>query len=132
MCVSGIEPELLQINGRATLTPCTLQPYGCNLSFGFEPIHALYERCAAITLDLNSGTPSRVRTCDHRIKSPLLYQLSYKGKNWCRMSDSNRPPSAYKTLALPDELIRQKNWCPSEESNLNLAILETCFLNTLR
>ena len=24
------------------------------------------------------------------------------------MSDSNRPPSAYKTLALPDELIRLK------------------------
>ncbi len=53
--------------------------------------------------------------------SPLLHQkliLIQKGKFvasarrslgevWSRLSDSNRPPTVYKTVALPDELSRQ-------------------------
>lgn len=37
---------------------------------------------------VSRGAPGRNRTCDLRIKSPLLYQLSYGGE-WCGRWDSN-------------------------------------------
>ena len=35
---------------------------------------------------------------------PRNYQLCYRGIFWCPLSDSNRPPTDYKSVALPDEL----------------------------
>ena len=32
------------------------------------------------------GRPSRDRTCDPRIKSPLLYRLSYRPENLCSIT----------------------------------------------
>jgi hypothetical protein len=34
----------------------------------------------------------------------LLRTLAYNSPNWCPLSDSNRPPTDYKSVALPDEL----------------------------
>ena len=39
---------------------------------------------------------------------------------WCRLSDSNQPPTDYKSVALPDELKRQK---------INKVIITNFFLN---
>lgn len=57
------------------------------------------------------GGSSRFRTCDLPVNSRTLCQLSYGTKlggiiaAWWKMSDSNRPPPACKTGALPVELI---------------------------
>lgn len=46
------------------------------------------------------GTPGGGRTRDLRIKSPLLYQLSY-GSRWCARQDSNLQPKDYESPAPP-------------------------------
>lgn len=44
------------------------------------------------TTGLNSGGGTGIRTLDLRIKSPLLYQLSYTPHNWWAVQDSNLRP----------------------------------------
>ena len=52
-----------------------------------------------------NGAGERSRTLDLLITSQLLYQLSYTGIIWWRMTGSNRRPPACKAGALPAELI---------------------------
>ncbi len=52
------------------------------------------------------GAPGRIRTCNPRLRRPMLYPLSY-GRNlieviWSGQQDSNLRPSAPKADALPD------------------------------
>ena len=64
---------------------------------------------ATITLDIQQSFDCYLNVWS-RTNLPKLKRATTTllFKFWCRMSDSNRPPSAYKTLALPDELIRLK------------------------
>ncbi len=48
------------------------------------------------------GAPGRIRTCNPRIRSPMLYPLSHG--RWSGRRDSNPQPSAWKANALPIEL----------------------------
>ena len=51
------------------------------------------------TTGLNSGGGTGIRTLDLRIKSPLLYQLSYTPV-WWAFGDSNPGPDGYEPSAL--------------------------------
>ena len=50
------------------------------------------------------GASDRNRTNDTGIFSPLLYQLSYRGKKWSGLRGSNSLPPPWQGGALPDEL----------------------------
>ena len=80
---------------------------------GFEPpnpkerIYSPPRLATSLPLQEN-GAGDRSRTHDLLITSQLLYQLSYTGMIWWRMTGSNRRPPACKAGALPTELILQK------------------------
>ena len=59
------------------------------------------------------GAPSRSRTCNPRVKSPLLCQLSYRREKWYPLTDSNRRHSVCRTDALPVELRGHGGQCGS-------------------
>jgi hypothetical protein len=49
------------------------------------------------------GTPDRTRTCDLRLRRPLLYPAELRAQNkWSGRQDSNLRPPAPKAGALPD------------------------------
>jgi hypothetical protein len=55
---------------------------------------------------MSIGAPGRIRTCNPRLRRPVLYPLSY-GRNfdvivWSGQQDLNLRPSAPKADALPD------------------------------
>ena len=54
-----------------------------------------------VNLHHSNGGSGRNRTSDTRIFSPLLYRLSYLGKNkWWAFRDSNSGPTGYEPGAL--------------------------------
>ena len=53
-----------------------------------------YGRILETLLGLLTGASDRNRTNDTGIFSPLLYRLSYRGKNWRPGTGSNRRPLA--------------------------------------
>ena len=56
------------------------------------------------------GAPGRTRTCNRRLRRPMLYPVELRAQNppvqltrsWSGQTDSNRRPSAPKADALPD------------------------------
>ena len=63
------------------------------------------------------GASGRNRTNDTRIFSPLLYQLSYRGKNWRPGWGSNPRPLAWQASVLTNWTTRPK-WWEQQGSNL--------------
>ena len=96
---------------------------------GFEPATLwLKVRCSTNWANDSSrftknGADERTWTPNLLITSQLLYQLSYIGVLWWRMTGSNRRPSACKADALPAELILHcmpGDVLLSQEENLQL------------
>ena len=66
---------------------------------------------------IKNGASDRNRTNDTRIFSPLLYQLSYRGKKWRPGTGSNRRPLAWQASVLT-------NWTTGPSGGNNRA--RTC------
>ena len=58
-------------------------------------------------LEIYSFTIKLIPLCPHGSFELTSTFLGVVDSIWCRMSDSNRRPTAYKAVALPTELIRQ-------------------------
>ena len=60
---------------------------------------------AVETATAGIGTPGRIRTCDLRLRRPLLYPTELRAQyktNWSGWRDSNSRPTGPKPVALPD------------------------------
>ena len=69
-----------------------------------------------------SGAPGRNFACNLRVRSTVLYILSYESKKWCAGLNSNQLPRVYETRALPLSY-RSKKWCAGADSHRHLLLI---------
>ena len=100
----GLEPTTFSLATRHSTTELILHKnsqVSCILTF------PLYDQ-TTVSYKEYSGTTGGIQTPIVRGRNPLPCSVRPQWyKTWCPMSDLNRPPIAYKAIALPDELMGQ-------------------------